>query len=109
MNTGFLTPQQLPYPGVVGAVAGTVQTSGEYQPPARDGLFNSIFTPNDLPYPVPVVITQPTNGSGNGTGGASRSCCCPTQSQPTSGPATGVGISAVGGSPAAFSAPPTSS
>ena len=63
MNYNFLTPSQLPYPGQATTTDGSGATivlgaGGGYEMPERDGLFNSIFTPDDLPYPVAHAVTS---------------------------------------------------
>lgn len=63
MKIDFLTPSQLQYPGLQvgmcqqGTVVGgsAVITNGGFQSAPRDGLFNSMFTPDDLPYPLPFM------------------------------------------------------
>lgn len=58
MKIDLLTPTQLQYPGMAGTCqqgSTAVVGSGGLQPAQRDGLFNSIFTPGDLPYPLPIL------------------------------------------------------
>jgi hypothetical protein len=84
MNYNFLTPSQLPYPGQATTTdsSGTtiVSGSGGYQMPVRDGLLNSIFTPDDLPYPLPAVAVTPTPTGPTAT-------TPPTTTPPTTTPA----------------------
>jgi hypothetical protein len=52
----FLSPGGLDYPG---SGAGQVQCGTPYTPPDPDGFWNQIFTPKELPYPVPpCVLTE---------------------------------------------------
>ena len=98
MKMDLFTPSQLPYPGqqVNAGQCGSTPYSlpvgaGAFQPPARDGLFNSIFTPDDLPYPLPIlqrVVDGSASCAGNASSSANQGCNCP----PTGGnanPATG--------------------
>ena len=126
MNIDFLTPSQLQYPGM--AVAGCQQGGsplvvggGGLQPAQRSGFFNSIFTPDDLPYPLPVLQSttqgnsQPQCGcaSGNASPGnaapqASPTCSNAGSSQPAQASGnTGSSQSSSAGTAANASSAPT--
>ncbi len=103
MKIDFLTPSQLQYPGAQIAAcqqATSVVVGGAFQPAPRDGLFNSIFTPDDLPYPLPLIQESANNGAGS-----------QSQSVPNSGstPSAGAGNAPAGAAPAAPSSLPAPS
>jgi len=78
MKIDLLTPTQLQYPGMAGTCqqgSTAVVGGGGLQTAQRDGLFNSIFTPDDLPYPLPILQ------SGGGQ-------CAPTTTPPVPVPVT---------------------
>ena len=90
MKIDLFTPSQLQYPGAPGGACtsgSSTIVAGAFQAPSRDGLFNSIFTPDDLPYPLPVVerdSCQTSSGSGTTTP-PPTSGSTPVSSVPTSG------------------------
>src|SRR5262249_3906887 len=66
MKFDLLTPSQLPYPQLQTGGCQQVVIGGgasSYQSPPRTGLFNSIFTPDDLPYPLPILQRGYGDGS----------------------------------------------
>ncbi len=122
MKMDLFTPSQLPYPGQQTNAAQCGSTpyilpvgAGAYQPPARDGLFNSVFTPDDLPYPLPVIERQ---GSGSdscsgSSSSANQGCNCPPpggNANPSTGttqpPSSGNSATQPSGQPAQSSSTP---
>lgn len=90
MKMDFLSPSPLPYPGQVVPCSGgsTINPvpAGGYQAPSRDGLFNSLFAPDDLPYPLPnggQVTTTPPSGVT-----CTCACSCSPQQQAPTGTVT---------------------
>jgi hypothetical protein len=115
MKFDLLTPSQLPYPGQQLQGCGNQQYGltiggGSYQSPARDGLLNSIFTPDDLPYPLPIVVGNP-GAAGQSTSNSNTQCNCGSPYGSGSSVGTCGNTSPPGGAPAnsGQSAPASSS